>query len=135
MRALVFIIGFILALTSTLYFCKEDKNSASFYQVLSLQKYEGEMYNPQDYYESEDSLYKTVGTEKCVITKKETACNIAIALYKSKFGQKNQIKKVVISVLDGKIWKTSVVGKDSLVVYIQKSNGRILSLKKYENYK
>ncbi len=66
-----------------------------------------------------------------VVTKQETASSVAKTLYRSKFGDNQDIKRVYLSLIDDRVWKARVVGKDSLVVYLQRRDGRILRMDIY----
>lgn len=127
MRKVVVFISIIVTTILVVLFYKPSDNTPNFYRLVSLQEYEGESYNPKDYFDSPDILYDNNDTLAiAVVTRKNTALDVAKSLFLSKFGQKN-VQKLQASLIGDSVWKAIAIGKDTMTVYIYKSNGRILN--------
>lgn len=134
MKVVTFLLGFVIAFISMQYIFDHKHEGTKCYRVLSLKEYERGAYDPKDYYESEKALNdRKIKLNKAVVSKKTTAIYVAKALYKSHRRHKNDnVHKVYVNSLAKHIWKISMVGTDSVVVYIQKTDGQILRYLKYE---
>lgn len=123
---------YIIILLILLCSCRESKqhiiyDEAKFFRLVSLKEYEGEMYNPKDYFDSVDTLGNN--EKKCsrdIVTQERTAIRIVKSLYSYKFRQEEKIHDVQASMLGDSLWKVCAIGRDSMVIYIYKSNGRIM---------
>lgn len=132
MRKVVVFISIIVTTILVVLFYKPSDNTPNFYRLVSLQEYEGKLYNPKDYFDSPDTLCDNKDTlARAVVTRKNTALDVAKSLFLSKFGQKN-VQKLQTSLIGDSVWKVSAIGKDTMAVYIYKSNGRILNDKTKE---
>lgn len=133
MRKVLVFISIIVATILVVLFYKPSDNTPNFYRLVSLQEYEGEMYNPKDYFDSVDTLGNN--EKKCsrdIVTHERTAIGIVKSLYSYKFGQKEKIHNAQAFMLGDSLWKVCAMGRDSMVVYVYKSNGRIM-VKKYDS--
>lgn len=111
---------------------KPSDDEDKFFRLVSLKEYEGEMYNPKDYFDAVDTLGNN--EKECsrdIVTQERTAISVVKSLYSYKFGQKEKIHDTQTSLLGDSLWKVCAMGKDTLVIYIYKSNGRIM-VKKLE---
>lgn len=134
MKVVSFFVGLVVTMLSLHYLLGNGQDGMKFYRVLSLKEYEGETYCPDDYYETEKMLNdRKMKFYKSVVSKEKTATNVAKALYLSRHsGEEDLIRKIYAGSMANGIWKISVVGSDSVVVYIQKNDGRILRYLKYD---
>lgn len=134
MKVVSFLVGLIITLLSLHYVLGNGQNDMKFYRMLSLKEYEGETYCPDDYYETEKMLNdRKMKLYKNVVSKEKTATNVAKALYLSHHtGEEDLVRKIYVASMANGIWKISVVGSDSVVVCIQKTDGRILRYLKYD---
>lgn len=127
-----FLLGFIISLIIILSFNSKRQDKSPLYKILSLKEYQELTGYRQDYHESENAIY---GSEKIyskdVVSTEKTAIFVANILYKHTGKENSDIKRYYITSTGKKVWKISVVGQDSLVVYIQKHDGRILRLERY----
>lgn len=132
MRKVVVFISIIVTTILVVLFGKPSDNTPNFYRLVSLQEYEGKLYNPKDYFDSPDTLCDNKNIlARAVVTRKNTALDVAKSLFLSKFGQKN-VQKLQASLIGDSVWKAIAIGKDTMAVYIYKSNGRILNDKTKE---
>lgn len=131
MRKVVVFISIIVTTILVVLFYKPSDNTPNFYRLVSLQEYEGKLYNPKDYFDSLDTLYDNNALAGAIVTRKNTALDVVKSLYLSKFGQEN-VQKLQASLIGDSVWKASAIGKDTMAVYIYKSNGRILNDKTKE---
>lgn len=132
MKIISFLLGFIISLIIILSFNSKRQDKSPSYKKISLMEYHELTGDRQGYHESENAIY---GSEKIyskdVVSTEKTAIFVANILYKHTGKENSDIKRYYITSTGKKVWKISVVGQDSLVVYIQKHDGRILRLERY----
>ena len=132
MKIISFLLGFIISLIIILSFNSKRQDKSPSYKKISLKEYQELVGCRLDYHESENAIY---GREKIyskdVVSAEKTAIFVANVLYKHTGKENSNIKRYYITSTGKKVWKISVVGQDSLVVYIQKYDGRILRLERY----
>lgn len=132
MKIISFLLGFIISLIIILSFNSKRQDKSPSYKKISLKEYQELTGDRQGYHESENAIY---GSEKIyskdVVSTEKTAIFVANILYKHTGKENSDIKRYYITSTGKKVWKISVVGQDSLVVYIQKHDGRILRLERY----
>lgn len=122
----------VFLLLGTLLSClKHETNHLQRYKLISLKDYEKELYNPNDYNNSVESLF--VAKKKLpssVATKRKTVESVAKALYYNLCKETLPIKKISSNKINKDIWKVIVLGNQTLCVYIQVTDGRILHIQK-----
>lgn len=132
MKVICFILGFIISLIFILSLNSKRQDKPSLYKVIPLKKYQEIVGEHLDYNESENAIY---GREKKyfkdVASGENTAIFVGNVLYKHIGKENSDIKKYFITTIDKRVWKICIVGQDSLVIYIQKHDGRILRLERY----
>ena len=132
MKVISFIAGLLILLIIALSFNIGKKDKPTYYEVISLKEYERRTGDHQDYYESEKAIYEREKRYfQDVVSQEKTAAYVGKVLYRLTSKKNSDIKKYHITLVDKKVWKISIVGMDSLVVYIQKHDGRILRIERY----
>lgn len=132
MKIISFLLGFIISLIIILSFNSKRQDKSPSYKKISLKEYHELTGDRQGYHESENAIYRSEKIySKDVVSTEKTAIFVANILYKHTGKENSDIKRYYITSTGKKVWKISVVGQDSLVVYIQKHDGRILRLERY----
>ncbi len=132
MKIISFLLGFIISLIIILSFNSKRQDKSPLYKILSLKEYQELTGYRQDYHESENTIYGQENIfQRCCLCAEKTAIFVANVLYKHTGKENSDIKRYYITSTGKKVWKMSVVGQDSLVVYIQKHDGQILRLERY----
>ena len=132
MKVSSFLLGFIISLIIILSFNSKRQDKSPLYKTLTLKEYQELVGYRLDYQESENAIYEREKIySKDVASTEKTAILVANVLYKHTGKENRIIKRYYITSAGKKVWKISVIGLDSLVVYIQKHDGRILRLERY----